>query len=158
MGGGGGGGGYFIARLNYGSCVGNLVICQTVQIVQLHYSLLWPLQWPHNERDLVSNHRRLDCLLSRLIRHKSKKTSKLHVTSLCEGNPPVTGGFPSQRASNAETVSSSWSRKERWTDGNLMQNEHRIHGMKGTFQEICPWFAFCRVLLCLSTGLIILVP
>ena len=29
--------------------------------------------------------------------------------TLCEGNPPVTGGFPSQRASNAESVSMSWS-------------------------------------------------
>ena len=33
---------------------------------------------------------------------KSKKTSKLRVTSLCEENPPMTGGFPSQNASNAE--------------------------------------------------------
>ena len=38
-----------------------------------------------------------------------KKTSKLHVTGLYEGNPSVTGGFPSQRASNAENVS-IWSR------------------------------------------------
>ena len=34
-----------------------------------------------------------------------KKTSKLRVTGLCEGNPPVTGGFPSQRASKSEIVS-----------------------------------------------------
>ena len=27
---------------------------------------------------------------------------------LCEGNPPVTGGFPPQRSSNAETVSIWW--------------------------------------------------
>ena len=27
---------------------------------------------------------------------------------LCEGNPPVTGGFPSQRASNAENASIWW--------------------------------------------------
>ena len=36
-----------------------------------------PLQWRHNERDGVSNHRRLDCLLNRLFRRWSKKTSKL---------------------------------------------------------------------------------
>ena len=30
----------------------------------------------------------------RLIRRKSKKTSKLRVTGLCEGNSPVTGEFP----------------------------------------------------------------
>ena len=38
-------------------------------------------------------------------RRKSKETSKLHVTGLCEGNSPVTGEFPAQRASNAEIVS-----------------------------------------------------
>ena len=36
--------------------------------------------------------------------------SKLRVTGLCEGNPPVTGGFPSQTASNAENVSIWWHR------------------------------------------------
>ena len=36
------------------------------------------------------------------------KTSKLRVTGLCEGNSPVTGEFPAQRASNAENVSVWW--------------------------------------------------
>ena len=48
------------------------------------------LQWRHNEGDGVSNHRRLDCLLNRLFRCRSKKTSKLRVTGLCAGNSPVT--------------------------------------------------------------------
>ena len=56
----------------------------------------------------MSNHQRPDCLLIRLVRRKSKKTPQLHVTGLCEGNPPVTGGFPSYRASNAENVSIWW--------------------------------------------------
>ena len=60
------------------------------------------LQWRHNERNGVSNHQRLECLLNRLFERISKKTLKLRVTGLCEGNPPVTGGFPSQRASNAD--------------------------------------------------------
>ena len=34
-----------------------------------------------------------------------KENIKLRVTGLCEGNPPVTGGFPSQRASNMEYIS-----------------------------------------------------
>ena len=59
----------------------------------------------HNERDGVSNHRRLDCLFDHLFRRRSKKTSKLCITGLCEGNSPVTGEFPSQRASNAENIS-----------------------------------------------------
>ena len=48
------------------------------------------------------------CLLKRLFRHRSKKTPKLRVTGLCEGNSPVTGEFPAQRASNAENVSIWW--------------------------------------------------
>ena len=60
-----------------------------------------PLQWRHNERDDVSNHRRLDCLLNCLFRRRSKKTSKFRVTGLCAGSSPVTGEFPAQRASNA---------------------------------------------------------
>ena len=46
------------------------------------------LQLPHNERDGVSNHQPDDCLLYRLFRRRSKKTSKLRVTGLCAGNSP----------------------------------------------------------------------
>ena len=45
----------------------------------------YPLQWCHNGCDRVLNHWHLDCLLNRLFRHRSKKTSKLCVKSLCEG-------------------------------------------------------------------------
>ena len=55
------------------------------------------VQWRHNECDGVSIHLRLDCLLSRLFRRGSKKTSKLRVTGLFEGNPPLTGGSPRKR-------------------------------------------------------------
>ena len=71
-----------------------------------------PLQWCHNKRDGVSNHRRLDCLVNLLFRRRSKKTSKLHVTGLCEGNSPVTGGFCTQKASNAENISIWWRHHE----------------------------------------------
>ena len=37
-----------------------------------------------------------------------KKTSKLRVTGLCEGNSPVTGEFPTQMASNAQKASIWW--------------------------------------------------
>ena len=63
------------------------------------------LQWRHNEHDSVSNHQRLESLLNRC---RSKKTSKLHVTGLCEGNSPFTGEFPGQWANNAENVSIWW--------------------------------------------------
>ena len=49
-----------------------------------------------------------DCLLNRLFRRRSKKTSKLRVTGLCAGNSLVTGEFVPQRASNAENVSIWW--------------------------------------------------
>ena len=62
-----------------------LIVCQTCVPAS---------QWRHNVRDGVSNHGRLDCLLNRLCRRKSKKTSKFRVTGLCKGNSPVTGNFP----------------------------------------------------------------
>ena len=56
-------------------------------------SLYWPYgkeellvfssQRHHNECSGFSTHRRLDCLLNRFFRRRSKKTSKLPVTGLC---------------------------------------------------------------------------
>ena len=54
----------------------------------------WPmiskqsLQWRHNDHDGVSNRQPHGCLLNRLFRRRSKKTSKLRVTGLCVGNSP----------------------------------------------------------------------
>ena len=52
------------------------------------------LQRRHNESDDVSIHQRVDYMLNRLFRCRSKKPSKLRVTDRYEGNPPVTGCFP----------------------------------------------------------------
>ena len=84
------------------------LIRQVGAIVNVESCISNPLQWRHKERDGVSNHPRLYWLLNRLFRRRSKKTSKLHVTGLCKGNPPMTDGFSSQRASNAENVSIWW--------------------------------------------------
>ena len=77
-----------------------------------HTTYAWycshPLQWRNNEHDGVSNHQRQDCLFNRSFRRRSKKSSKLRVTGLREGNLPVTGGFPSQKVSSAENVSVWW--------------------------------------------------
>ena len=70
--------------------------------IQIKLITSFTLPWRHNELDDISNHRCLDCLLNRLFRRRSKKTSKFRATGLCEGNAPVTGGLPSQRASDAE--------------------------------------------------------
>ena len=67
-----------------------------------------PLRWRHNDHAGVSNHQPHGCLLNRLFRRKSKKTSKLRVTGLCAGNSPGTGEFPAQMASYAENVSIWW--------------------------------------------------
>ena len=103
-------------------CLDYLVIewlygCQTRSLAWLHSEkLLWKsvarmeqvlrntLQWRHNGRHSVSNHQPHDCLLKRLFRRRSKKTSKLRVTGLCAGNSPGTGEFPAEMASNAENI------------------------------------------------------
>ena len=46
------------------------------------------LRWRHYDHDGVSNQQPRGCLLNRLFRRSSKKTSKLRVTGLCEGNSP----------------------------------------------------------------------
>ena len=44
--------------------------------------------WRHNDHNGVSNHQPHGCLLNRLFRRRSRKTSKLRVTGLCVGNSP----------------------------------------------------------------------
>ena len=87
-------------------------ICDMLLI--LNISKINSLQWCHIGRDTASNHRRLDCLLSRLFRRWSKEISNLRVTGLSEGNPPVIGAFPSQRASDANNVPIRWRHHVRW--------------------------------------------
>ena len=50
--------------------------------------LVLTLQWCHYDHGGVSNHQPHCCLLNRLFRRRSKKTSKLRVTGLCAGNSP----------------------------------------------------------------------
>ena len=69
-------------------------------------------QWRHNEYDGASNYRRHDCLLNRFLRRRSKKTSKLRVNSLCEGNHPWTVNSPHKGPVNV----SIWWRHHVWCD------------------------------------------
>ena len=57
-------------------------------------SALIKLLWRHNGCYGASNHQPHDCLLNRLFRRRSKKTSKLHVTGLCAGNSPGSVNSP----------------------------------------------------------------
>ena len=70
----------------------NSFICTAV-LIRKWMPVYFPLQWRHEERDGVSNYRRLHYLLNRLLRRRSKITSKLRVIGLCERNSPVTGEF-----------------------------------------------------------------
>ena len=66
----------------------------------IHYSYI--------ERDVVSIHRRLDCLLNRLFMCTLRIISKLRVSGLFEENSPVTGEFSVSRARNTENGSMCW--------------------------------------------------
>ena len=68
------------------------------------------LQRYHNERDGISNHNRLDCLLNCLFRRISRKSRKLRVTGLCEGN--------------------SHSIIAPWSDINVKTLHRQLHGSK----------------------------
>ena len=65
-----------------------------LQLLEVPVIIELTLQWCHNEHNDVSNHQSHNCLLNRLFRGRSKKTSKLRVTGLCVGNSPVTGELP----------------------------------------------------------------
>ena len=58
---------------------------------------MYSLHRRHNELDCVSDHQPSDCLLTCLFRHRPKKTSKLSVTGLCEGNSPGPVNSPHKR-------------------------------------------------------------
>ena len=97
------------------------------------------LHWRHTERDGVSNHQHLG-----LFRRRSKKTSRLRVTGLWEGNPPVIGGLPPKRASDAEIVYIWWCHH----DTKARQSTDRVHilgcvkefGRKKTCLRAVCWF------------------
>ena len=97
------------------------------------------LQWRHNGRDGVSNHQPHDCFLNRLFRRRSKKTSNLSVTGLCEGNSPVTGGLPKQKASDVENVSMWWRNHKisSWKESRKQRNTHIELSKKADGYVIC---------------------
>ena len=87
---------------------GNTQTCLPLQMVLVALWVHITLQWCDNGCDCIPNHQPHECLLNRLFRHRSKKTSKLSVTGLWVGNSPVNGEFPTQMASNVENASIWW--------------------------------------------------
>ena len=84
------------------------VIPLTIALCEDSFVASRSLQWRHNERNGVSNHRRVDCLPNSFFQAQIKKTSKHRANGPYEWNPPITGGFLSQRTSNVENVSIWW--------------------------------------------------
>ena len=83
------------------------------------------LRWRHNGHNSVSNHQPYDCLLKRLFRRISKKTSKLRVTVLYAGNSHGTGEFPVQMVSYAENVSIWW--RHHVVSSTSVENSYRCY-------------------------------
>ena len=86
-------------------------LCRCSTYTYRHHPGHQSLQWSHNECDGASNHRLLDGLLNRLLKFKSKKTSKLRVTGFVKMNSPHKGPvtremFPFDDA--IMTMSASW--------------------------------------------------
>ena len=83
-----------------------LIVCPIISSILCHFTciswysmlMLWKC---HSSSSLKL------ALLNHLLGHRSKKTSKLCITGLCERNPPMTGGF-SQRASKVQNVTIWW--------------------------------------------------
>ena len=129
----------------------------TVCLLRVHCSVMtvtyreWSvsLQWRHNGCDGVSNNQPHDCLLNRLFRRRSNKTSKLCGTVLRAGNSPVTGEFPAQMASNAENVPIWWrhhdSVKQKVLGAYLNSDlDSVIHRVQLTMSRVgCPYFQDC---------------
>ena len=79
------------------------------------------LRWRHNWHGSVSNHQHHHCLLNRLVRRRSKKTS--------------TGEFPTQMASNVENVSISWCHHGNNTNKKMLYNRNQTKHNKIVYME-----------------------
>ena len=62
-----------------------------------------------------------------------KNPLKPRVTGLCQGNPPVTGGFPTQRDSNTENVSIRW-----------RHYEYRFSSQQ-LYDQTTDWYELCKM-------------
>ena len=79
------------------SCIYNNWIMTSQRKGHVTWENYMTLHWRHNDHDGVSNHQPHDCLLNRLFRRRSKKTSKLRVTGPCVGNSPGPVNSPHKR-------------------------------------------------------------
>ena len=71
-------------------------------------------------------------------RHRSKKTTKLHISGLCAGNSPGTDEFPAQRASNTENVPIWW--HHHYTVNKIGRLLLYAHWLATAWCLLMPWF------------------
>ena len=87
-------------------CVYYVTLTCNMNCSQLNIRYRWygrdKFQWRHNKSHGISNYRRLDCLVNRLIRRRLNKHQRSASRAF------VTGEFPAQRASDSENVSIWW--------------------------------------------------
>ena len=70
----------------------------------MHYHICHPVDVFHQHNiEGVSNHREFDCLIN-ILGWQQRKNQSSTLSTLCVGNPSVTSGFPSPRASNSNTT------------------------------------------------------
>ena len=89
-----------------------------IHVIMYPYITMWS-----HEGHGISYHQKVDCLFNCFFWLTSKKISEPVLLTLCEGNPPVTSGTPSQRASNMVTFSMSWRHHDLWE---LRQGSHML--------------------------------
>ena len=97
------------------------------------------LQRRHNGHDDARNHLRLDCLFNVLFRRRSK----LRVTGLCWGNPPVTGKW-NPPVTSGSPHKGPVTRKMFPFDDVIMTWENLLHGWLGVHDGVIKWKHFPR--------------
>ena len=68
---------------------------------------IWVIIVTSHKCHTISNHQQIDSLFNRFFCWQQRKHESSLLQALCDRNPQITSGFPSQRASNAESFSMS---------------------------------------------------
>ena len=116
-----------------------------------------------NDHHGVFIYRSMECLFNSLLRLTAKKHQRSALLSLCEGNPLVTGGFPSKRDNDVENASIWWGHNVclgHFTGVGQtcdLTNPLKIHNTSKTTQSItkpCAYNVGHTVIVCSNNGFI----
>ena len=113
-----------------------------VFLYSYQWYLCWPdhvmtLHWRHNDHDGVSNHQPHGCLLNRLFRRRSKKTSKLRATGLCVGNSPEPVNSPHKGPAALKML--AFDDVFMKNDRRVLVNSHGIECVKSKIHTCTVW-------------------